>query len=169
MDYKNIFSKLEENKSVFHGHLKNCSPEEYLWKNSPNKWCLLEVLCHLYDEEREDFRTRVSCSLEKPHQAPPPIDPVDWVTSRKYLDENFNEKLELFLLEREKSVEWLRSLDQPEWENGYDHPEFGKRTARQYLINWLAHDYMHLRQILGLKFGYLKFTSGENLNYAGNW
>lgn len=27
---------------------------------APEKWCLLEIVFHLYDEEREEFRARVN-------------------------------------------------------------------------------------------------------------
>ena len=30
------------------------------WKQSENKWSMLEIICHLYDEEREDFRSRLA-------------------------------------------------------------------------------------------------------------
>jgi hypothetical protein len=42
-------------------------------------------------------------------------------------------------------------------------------TARSFLTNWLAHDYLHLRQILRIKHHYLKTESGESLSYAGAW
>ena len=35
--------------------------------------------------------------------------------------------------------------------------------------NWLAHDYLHIRQIIRLKFAYLQQLSKEDLSYAGNW
>ncbi len=42
-------------------------------------------------------------------------------------------------------------------------------TAKMFLSNWLAHDYLHLRQILDLKFNYHKLLSGDSLTYAGKW
>jgi hypothetical protein len=38
-----------------------------------------------------------------------------------------------------------------------------------FLHNWLAHDYLHIRQIIRIKYDYLKKTSGEILLYAGEW
>ena len=37
------------------------------------------------------------------------------------------------------------------------------------LTNWLAHDYLHIRQIIKLKFDFLKDQSDEHLSYAGEW
>lgn len=169
MDCQFAINKLEINKAVFQALLQNVGKNEYLWKPAEDKWCLLEIICHLYDEEREDFRTRLKLVLETPEQAPPAIDPVDWVKSRNYLQQDFSLKLAAFVEEREQSVRWLRSLVDPHCDNASNHPAAGRRTASMYLANWLAHDYHHIRQINRLKYGYLKEVSGEDLSYAGKW
>jgi len=70
--------------------------EMYLWKPAPEKWCLLEIVCHLYDEEREDFRARTRHVLETPTDTLPPIDPQGWVGSRKYIHQDYPEVLNKF-------------------------------------------------------------------------
>ncbi len=42
-------------------------------------------------------------------------------------------------------------------------------SAQLFLNNWLAHDLLHIRQILSIKFNYLKENTEEPLNYAGDW
>ena len=69
------------------------------WKVSPEKWCLLEIICHLYDEEREDFRARLQSVLNDPSQALPLSDPEAWIASRQYLQQDFAAKLDAFLQE----------------------------------------------------------------------
>ena len=85
-------SQLQQNQYVFRNLLDQCSSDVYLWRPSPDHWCLLEIICHLYDEEREDFRTRVRSVLEDPTQALPPIDPVGWVKDRNYLQQDYQRK-----------------------------------------------------------------------------
>lgn len=143
--------------------------EDVRWKPAPDKWCLLEVVCHLADEEREDFRARVRHVLTTPGEALPPIDPQGWVQERKYISRAYNDMVEIFLEERKASVAWLQSLNQPNWANAYQHPKFGPLTAELFLANWLAHDYLHIRQILGLKHGLLRLRSTQDLSYAGEW
>ena len=169
MNHNKIIQELTRNKLVFNELLTGLTDEEFLWKQNSEKWCLLEIICHLYDEEREDFRTRTKQVLESPELPLPKIDPVGWVTERKYLQQNFSEKLKDFLSEREQSVKWLQSLMNPKWENAYNHPKLGKMTAKLILANWLAHDYLHIRQITKLKYDHLKSKSDEDLSYAGNW
>ncbi len=74
MDYQEIVLKLRKNREVFKELLHEVPEDEYLWKTNPDQWCLLEVVCHLYDEEREDFRTRLRYVLETPQKAPPAFD-----------------------------------------------------------------------------------------------
>ncbi|MEX0968585.1 MAG: DinB family protein [Bacteroidia bacterium] len=169
MEQTAIIKELSGNRGVFKELLTGLTIEEYLWKIKPEKWCLLEIICHLYDEEREDFRARVKHVLETPTELLPSIDPPGWVNEREYLQQSFKDILKRFLKEREQSVEWLQSLQSPKWDNAYSHPKFGQMTAKMFLSNWLAHDYLHIRQILKLKFDYLRQHTGESLTYAGEW
>ncbi len=169
MSPKKITEELQRNKNVFRELLNNIPGESIHWSQNPEKWCLLEVICHLYDEEREDFRTRVKCVMEDPSLPPPSFDPLVWVEARKYKEQNYDRVLSSFLKERENSVEWLKSIKDPEWANAYVHPKLGPMSVYLFLTNWLAHDYLHIRQIIRLKFDYLKWKSGESLNYAGDW
>lgn len=164
-----IFTELEKNISVFKSLLENVPEEQYRWKPASDKWSLLEIVCHLYDEELEDFRARVKHVLETPSEKMPGINPVELVTARKYAEQNYESKLEDFLTERKKSVAWLRSLKNPMWNNFYAHPKYGKLHATMFLNNWLAHDLLHIRQITKLKFDYFRFTTGESFDYAGSW
>lgn len=166
---KYLITELERNKTVFHNLLNGTPEAAYRWKQTPDKWCLLEIICHLYDEEREDFRVRLGLVLETPEVKPPPFNPEKWVTERKYMEQNFQEKLQGFLEEREQSLQWLRSLENPQWSNAYQHPKYGSFSAKFYLTNWLAHDCLHIRQITRLKYDYLQHISGESVRYAGEW
>jgi len=163
-----ITDQLHKNRNVFQGLLENVPKEVYLWRPSPKKWCLLEIVCHLFDEEREDFKARVKHTLETPDEKMAPIDPVGWVKKRNYIGEDFDQKLTDFLIERDISVEWLRSLSTPKWENISNHPKLGPITAGTFLASWLAHDYLHFRQITKLKYDYLESIGGD-VGYAGGW
>lgn len=169
MDANRIISELAGNKKIFSALLENIAPEIYTWKQNPGKWNLLEIVCHLLDEEREDFGARVKSTLEDPKRALNPIDPQGWVISRKYSERDYNETLNAFLDERKKSVKYLKELKSPNWYNECDHPARGPMTAGKFLTNWLAHDYLHVRQIIKVKYDYLAQSGGEDLSYAGKW
>lgn len=169
-DHSRIIDHLTANWQVFESLLTDVSPQEASWKPDKSQWSILQILCHLIDEEREDFRTRVKHVLETPDQPIPPIDPQGWVMDRNYADQDFTLKLRELLEERAQSVVWLNSLENPVWDNTFQHPTLGAQSASHYLANWLAHDYLHIRQINRMKYLYLRANlSGESLEYAGNW
>lgn len=169
MDISTIIASLQANRATFDALLRDTPASLQRWRPHAEHWCLLEIACHLYDEEREDFRARLTSVLEHPDRALPAADPQAWVTDRQYLQQDFTAKLNAFLEERDTSVCWLKSLANPAWENAYRHPKVGPLTARMFLTNWLAHDYLHIRQITRVKYQYLQATSGERLDYAGTW
>ena len=149
-----MVEQLRKNKYIFKELFKDEGEDFILWKQAPEKWCMLEILCHLYDEEREDFRFRTKWVLEKPNTVPPPFNPLDWVNERNYMQQNYDDMLEKFLSERDQSIMWLNSLEDVNWNNSFEHPKLGTLTAKYFLNNWLAHDYLHLRQIIKLRFDY---------------
>ena len=169
MELQTIITQLEQNRKVFVASLANTPHALVNWKNNPKDWSLLEIICHLVDEEKEDFRTRVDHTLQHPEAPLKPIDPVGWIQQRDYNGEDFEIKVAQFDKERQISVAWLQTTEDLNWENTLNHPELGVMSARSFLYNWLAHDYHHIRQINRIKYHYLKQNSGDSLRYAGNW
>ncbi len=161
--------EFNSNSGTFESLFKHVLPEQINWKQEPSKWSLLEVVCHLYDEEREDFRTRLKLVLESPEKPFPSIDPPGWVIERNYAKQDFNKMVERFIGERKNSIEWLASLQNPKWDNAYIHPKLGPMSAKFIIANWLAHDYLHIRQVVKLKYDCLKDLTKESLSYAGDW
>lgn len=169
MDAQYIFQQLENNIDTFSSLLKTSSLEEALWKPDSDKWCLLEIVCHLVDEEVDDFRARTRTALDEKKHPFYAIDPVGWVLERKYLEQDFQSKVQEWISERKASIEWLKSLENPDWTSSFKHVDFGDVTAGHFLANWLAHDHIHIRQINRTRRAYLDHISGQNLMYAGRW
>jgi hypothetical protein len=169
MDHQGIIDQLEEHITVFKSLLP-ISQKQAHWKPAPKKWSILEVVNHLYDEEREDFRYRLRSVLEDPKEAWPSIAPEDWVIERGYQKRAYGPSVSNFLRERAESLKWLRGLSSPLWQASYHHPQSGLMSAEMILTNWLAHDYLHFRQIVSLKYSYLaKLVEPLSLEYAGHW
>lgn len=161
---------LQSNKLVFESLLRGASPALQDFREGPEKWSLKEIVCHLLDEEREDFRLRLQSVLNDPEQPFTPIDPVGWVISRNYSGADYNQKVQQFLEERTHSIKYVESLsvDSP-FSNTYQHPVIGPMNGRFILNNWLAHDYLHIRQITRVKYAFLAGSINTPLNYAGEW
>lgn len=164
-----IIDELERNGIVFESLLHELPEEMYRWRPEPKKWNLLDVICHLVDEEREDFKARMKSLLDDPAKAFKPIKPQMWVAERNYQAQDFESRLLKFCEEREATVDWLRSLDLPNWNNKREEPKLGTVTAQMLLENLLAHDHLHIRQIVAIKQAYLAEGSKAGLTYAGDW
>lgn len=145
------------------------TPDEARWKPDLKSWSVLEVLNHLVDEEIYDFRANLKHILYTPDQPLPEIDPMGWVTQRHYNDANFEDTLLRFEAEREKSLTWLAGLTAPDWSAAVSTP-WGTLSAGDMLASWLAHDLLHLRQLIELRY---QLTSTANqpyrVAYAGEW
>jgi hypothetical protein len=137
------------------------------WRMADEKWTIHEIACHLYDEERDDFGIRTRHVIEQREGQLPKADPVSWVKDRDYASKDFKRTVGEFLEERNKTLVWLRSIKTMPLENFYVHPKAGNLTVRMFLVNWVAHDYLHVRQILKNKYAWLHHISGESLDYAG--
>lgn len=169
MKLEYFIDRLSKNPAVFEGLVRSVSLEQASWKPSPDKWSILEVVNHLYDEEREDFRQRLELVLADPAQPWPKIDPRIWVTTRGYSERDLDTSLNNFLAEREKSLAWLRSLSSPNWQNSKDGPN-GTLSAGDLLASWLAHDFLHIRQLSRLHWQYVSAIADPyQTTYAGPW
>lgn len=161
--------RLSKNAGALENLARVGSEEQAKWKPSPEKWSILEVVNHLYDEERDDFRFRLDSLLHRPEKLWPPIDPQGWATERKYNERELDESLERFLEERRKSVEWLKEIKEPRLENIYEHPQ-GAISAGDLLASWVAHDFLHVRQLARLHWQYLNsICAPHRTAYAGEW
>ena len=169
MDLNGFTSQMTSNARRIRALVEGVSDEQACWKPDSASWSILEVINHLYDEEREDFRVRLDFTLHRPGQPWPGIDPEGWVTERAYNQRGLEESLKNFLAAREESLGWLRDLSEPDWEAGYEAP-FGRIRAGDLLVSWVGHDLMHMRQLVELQWAYLvDQVEPYGVRYAGVW
>ena len=119
MEFSSIYQELQNSTAIIRALLAGVAPEAARLKPSAQAWSILEVICHLHDEEREDFREHLDFILHRPKEEWHVIDTVGWVIQRKYNEQNFVEMQEKFFAEREKSLSWLSGLRDPDWEKTY--------------------------------------------------
>ena len=142
-----LIETLERGAAVYRALLADLPQDLAALRPSAEEWSILEIACHLLDEEREDFRARLSITLEAPDTAWPPIDPEGWVAARGYGQRALSDVLANLLEERAASIAWLRSLEAPDWERSHEHHPVGRLRAGDLLASWVAHDALHLRQL----------------------
>jgi hypothetical protein len=167
MDPAALIQSLDRSGRVLSDFFAGLSPEEARWKPAPEKWSMLEVLNHLIDEERDDFRKRVDLTLRDPEEPWPPIDPEGWARDRNYNARDLAASAVAFREERRTSLEWLLGLDEPPWKNEHRHPKIGGLRAGDLLASWAAHDLLHARQLVNLRLEYLRrHADPYSIDYA---
>jgi len=170
MNHQTIINQLEQNEAVITSLVEGISPDQAVWRPTEDTWSIVEVINHLYDEEREDFRQCITLALTNDKATWPPIQPDKWVIERNYQARELNRSVTNFVIERKKSIVWLNSLESPNWQATLNHPHLGPMSAEQLLANWLAHDFLHIRQLNELRYLYLaQLVSPMSLRYAGQW
>jgi hypothetical protein len=169
MDFDKLFQELKNSTEMIRALLSGVTSEEARVKPNAESWSILEVVCHLYDEEREDFREHVDFILHRQSEEWHGIDPERWVTERRYNEQDFAEMQENFFTEREKSLDWLEELRNANWETTYTS-QYGTTSAGEMFACWVAHDNLHVRQLTELRRTRIEnITKLYNIEYAGNW
>ena len=169
MQAKEIISLLRNNTFVFEKLFQGIDITQVKWRPEPEKWSILEIVNHLLDEEREDFRVRLDITLHDPNREWSPIDPEAWVTERKYNDRDPDESINKFLKEREASLEWLDSIGDVDWEKACK-TSFGRMRAGDIFAAWVAHDQLHMRQMIELHRALIvERVKPYYVDYAGEW
>ena len=169
MKFQTLYQELANSTEMIRTLLTGISQEEAQVKPSRGSWSILEVVCHLYDEEREDFREHLDFILHRQHEEWHPIAPVAWVKLRKYNEQDFKVMQRKFFTERKKSLAWLKSLKNADWNTTYTS-KFGSMKAGTMFASWVAHDNLHIRQLVELRRKHIEhITSPYDLQYAGEW
>jgi len=169
MKFEALFQELANSGEMIRALLAGVTQEEAAVKPNPESWSQLEVICHLHDEEREDFRSRLQNILSGSNEEFQMINPQGWVMERNYNKQNFSEVVKKFFAERMKSLDWLKSLTNVDWEITHTD-QYGSVMAGEMFSAWVAHDNLHIRQLVELRRARIeKIAHPYILEYAGEW
>lgn len=169
-----IVARLERFPATLRAMVSMVAPADLRWKPVATDWSILEVCCHLRDEEREDFRPRLELVLEDPTKPWPTLHLEGIAERRRYNEQEPSEVLVNFERLRQSNVVWLKSLASigagPLWSRPYEHPKFGPIPGGMVLASWPAHDALHMRQI-SKRIYQLAERDGKPfaISYAGQW
>jgi hypothetical protein len=169
MEFETLYQELRNSTDIINILLAGISQEEAQFKPTAESWSILEVTCHLYDEEREDFREHLEFILYRQNAEYHVIDPQAWVKERLYNEQDFQTMQDAFFAERRKSLQWLKRLTDIDWDTTYTS-QYGSMTAGEMLSSWIAHDNLHIRQLVELRRARIEnITKPYPIEYAGDW
>jgi hypothetical protein len=169
MNFSTLYQELRNSTEMIHALLMGITEEDARVKPNPDSWSILEVVCHLYDVEREDFREHLDFILHRQNEEYHAIDPQAWVKDRRYNEQDFEVMQEKFFVERQKSLAWLKEISNSDWDITYSS-EYGSVSAGEMFSCWIAHDNLHLRQFVELRRMRIEnITKPYEIEYAGDW
>lgn len=169
MKFETLYLELVDSTDMVHALLAGITQQEAQVKPNDKSWSVLETLCHLVDEEREDFREHLDLMVNRRDGAWHPIDPEGWVKTRKYNEQDFRQTRDQFFSERSKSLDWLKGLSGADWDRSYPAP-WGTMTGGDMLASWVAHDNLAVRQLTELRRRRIAdLARPYDIRYAGDW
>jgi hypothetical protein len=169
MEFQSLYKELTHSTEMIRPLLDGLNQQEAQLKPSAGKWSILEVTCHLYDEEIEDFREHLDFILHRQDEEWHSIAPQAWVKLRKYNQQDFKTMKGKFFRERNKSLRWLKSLKNTDWKIVYKSKR-GVMSAGDMFASWVAHDNLHIRQLVELRRMLIEQKSKlHKIRYAGEW
>lgn len=169
MHAEHLIRSLERFADVLPAVAGSINAEDARWGPDESSWSIVEIVAHMADEEMSDFRVRLGQTLRDPTEKWSPIDPEGWARERNYQGRDLDQTVDQFVAERRRSVAWLRTITEPQWDNAYSHRS-GAISAGDLLASWAAHDALHLRQIAKRLFQLVERDAGQfSTAYAGSW
>lgn len=172
LDLDRLIARMQGVPAALSALLAQVTDEESRFNPPSGAWSILEIVCHLCDEETLDFRARIASTLASPEAPWPATDPEGWPAQHNYAQFQLSERLRTFSRLRHDTVHWLASLKAANWHSTHLHPRHGPLIAGELMVSWAAHDALHIRQIAkrlfqlaardGALFGY-------TTRYAGEW
>ncbi|MGH7353193.1 MAG: DinB family protein [Candidatus Rokuibacteriota bacterium] len=122
--------------------------DDALWRArpAPKEWSPVEIVCHLRDEETEDFGMRVRAILDGVREYAR-IDPERWAVERRYHEADPHAALAALLERRAASLAFLRHVDPQRLTRAIEHPRVGPMSGLDFVAAWVAHDRLHLAQL----------------------
>src|SRR5215510_3504960 len=135
---------------------------------APDEWAPVEIVCHLRDEETEDFGARVRV-IAKRGKKFTPIDPERWAVDRKYLEDDGPGALAAFRERRSASLAFLDTLKPDGLTRAAPLGRTGALSGLDLLAAWVAHDRLHLAQLAStLARGWATWCTPLRVDYAGS-
>jgi hypothetical protein len=128
--------------------LAGLAPDGWRARPAPDEWAPVEIVCHLRDEEAEDFGARVRVVLSGGTSFAP-IDPERWAVERRYRDADPGDALAAFRRLRGESLALLETAPVEALARAVTSPSGLSLSGLDIVAAWVTHDRLHLAQMAG--------------------
>jgi len=133
---------------ILRGLMCELAKDDSRWKPAPDRFSVGEVLAHLAHSEGHCYRLRVDRFLNE--DLPELAADDAQMHLHLYRDRDPEDEFANFEEQRQRNVEFLRTLSAEAAGRRARHPEAGEITLAEMLHEWALHDIGHIRQIAEL-------------------
>jgi hypothetical protein len=132
--------------SLLSSALRELPKQMWLYKPSPERWSVHEIILHLADSEAIAYMV---CRrfIAEPGSSLLNFDGARWAETLGYFHQSTREALELVRQLRRMTYQLLLTLPEPVWERSVAHPTQGPLTLRQWIEIQERHIPHHLDQM----------------------
>jgi hypothetical protein len=121
--------------------------EALRWRPVPDKWSILELLCHLRDMEQLVLQSRCKQVLSGDNPYLPEVKQNEVAEAGNYQAQDPGEVLGTFQTLRDETVAMLQDLPVEGWQRGGIHFSSGPITIEEMVVRMSNHDASHLNQM----------------------
>jgi hypothetical protein len=119
--------------------LRELPKKMWLYKPSPERWSIHEIILHLADSEAGSY-VRCRHLIAEPGRPVTKFDAARWAGTLGYFHQSTREALEVIRRLRKMTYQLLVSLPEPVWTHAVEHPADGKIS----LENWIERQERHI-------------------------
>jgi hypothetical protein len=126
--------------------LRQLPKKMWLYKPSPNRWSIHEIIVHLADSEASSY-VRCRHLIAEPAVTVPEFDPQKWASTLGYFHQSTREALEIIRRLRRMTYGLIITLPEPVWLHTLEHPQHGKLNLEKWIERQERHIPHHIDQI----------------------
>jgi hypothetical protein len=134
--------------TLLSAELKRFPKKMWLFKTSPEKWCIHEVILHLADSEASAF-IRCRQLIAEPGSPVLTFDPALWAGTLGYFHQSTKEAMEILRRLRRMTYQVLKALPEAVWFHTAEDPRDGKVSLERFLVIQERYIPDHLEQMRG--------------------
>ncbi len=142
-----LVANMQKNIDILGHVLITITPEQAkTWRDGPDGWTILEVVCHLHDYDGI-FLERGEMMAAADLPTFPVYDHLALVVDHAYNEQDLAEVFAKLTASRARFVAFFNGLSETEWQRAGNHVEYGRFTMEALAAHVSWHDANHLEQI----------------------
>ena len=126
--------------------LRQLPKKMWLYKPSPERWSIHEIILHLADSEASSY-VRCRHLIAEPNVTVAEFDPARWAGNLGYFHQSTREALEITRRLRKMTYQLLVSVPEPVWSHLVEYPKEGSISLETWIEVQERHIPHHMEQM----------------------